>query len=97
MIVTYQFHNDSMNVEKIWFWSKSIVNFLFSMDTLQKLSFFLTKGEDKYKQQVHVSLNATECWKVSDEYMTLLTQRVSHILKLPAHIYMTLHVQYLHT
>lgn len=81
VVVTYQFSNQSVYEDRTWFWSKSIAYYIFPMNVLQKLSLFLSKGEEKYQQQVRVSLNATKCWKVRDDYMMLLTQRVSALLE----------------
>lgn len=76
--VTYTFSNHTLNEDKNWFWSKSVAYYMFPMGVLQKLSFFLSKDELKYQQQVSVTLNATECWGVTNDYMTLLTQKVSN-------------------
>ena len=78
VIVTYHFDNDALIEEKNWFWSKSVAYYLFPMDVLQMLSLFLSKGDQRYQQHVRVTLNATECWGVKNDYMTLLTQKVSH-------------------
>lgn len=76
--VTYIFHNNTMSEEKNWFWSKSVAYYIFPMGVLQMLSFYLTKDDFKYQQQVSVTLSATECWGVNNDYMTLLTQKVSY-------------------
>ena len=103
VIVTYRFDNYTLTEEKNWFWSKSVAYYLFSMNTFQVLSLFLSKGNQlawhspswhsplhrstwhprpddnqRYQQHVRVTLNATECWGVNNDYMTLLTQKVSH-------------------
>ena len=80
VVVTYRFHNSTLSEERNWFWSnlKSVAYYLFPMDVLQMLSLFLSKGDQKYQQHVGVTLNATECWGVNNDYMTLLTQKVSH-------------------
>ena len=77
VIVTYTFQNETLHRDKTWFWSKSTAYYLFPMDVLQKLSFYLSKNQDLYQQHVIVTLNATDCWGVSNDYMMLLTQRVS--------------------
>ena len=79
VIVTYIFYYNSTVIEKKnWFWSKSVAYYMFPMDILQKLSLYLTKDRFKYQQEVSVTLNATECWGVNNDYMTLLTQKVSY-------------------
>ena len=78
VIVTYSFQNSTLSEDKNWFWSKSVAYYLFPMNVLQMLSLFLSKNDLKYQQQVRVTLNATECWGVNNDYMTLLTQKVSH-------------------
>ena len=75
VIVMYIFHNDTLREEKNWFWSKSVAYYMFPMGVLQKLSLYLTKDD---QQQVSVTLSATECWGVNNDYMTLLTQKVSY-------------------
>ena len=77
VIVTYSFQNSTLSEDKNWFWSKSVAYYLFPMNVLQMLSLSLSKNDLKYQQKVRVTLNATECWGVENDYMTLLTQKVS--------------------
>ena len=74
VIVTYTY---PQNEDKIWFWSKSIAYYMFPMDVLQRLSFYLSKDKLKYQQHVRVTLD-NECFGVSNDYMKLLTQNVSY-------------------
>ena len=78
IIVTYNFQSYTMNVDKNWYWSKSVAYYMFPMLVFQTLSLLLSKNSIKYQQHVTVTLNATECWGVNNGYMTLLTQKVSH-------------------
>ena len=71
--VTYNFRSKTLNEDKDWFRSKSVVYYMFPMGILQMLSLFLSKDDEKYQQEVSVTLNATECWGVGNDYMTVLT------------------------
>ena len=55
VIVMYTFRNDTMSEEKNWFWSKLVAYYMFPMGVLQMLSFYLTKDDFKYQQQVSVT------------------------------------------
>ena len=77
VIVIYHFHNESMDRVSLWFWADSSGYFLYPVVVFQFLSLFFGKPKPLYEQKVEVTLNATECLDISDEHMTLLTNRVS--------------------
>ena len=77
VIVKYRFVNDTVDEIDTWFWATSGVYFLHPMLIFQFISLLFGKYRPIYEQITTVTLNASECFGVSDEYMTLLTQRVS--------------------
>ena len=78
MIINYRFYNETVDELHSWFWAQSAVHYLFPMVVFQFLSCFFGKPEPLYQRKVMVTLDATDCLGVSNEYMALLTQRVSH-------------------
>ena len=79
VIVNYRFVNDTMDETDTWFWATSGVYFLHPMQIFPYISLLFGKYRPIYEQVTTVTLNATECYGVSDEYMTLLIQRVSKL------------------
>ena len=79
VIVTYRFRNQSMDTghESVWFWGTSFGYFLHPMAHFQHLSLLFGKPEPLYEKTVEVTLDA-ECIGVNDDFMQVLTQRVSH-------------------
>lgn len=77
VIVNYRFVNDTMDEIDTWFWATSGVYFLHPMPVFPFISLLFGKYRPVYEQVTTVTLNATECYGVSDEHMILLTQRVS--------------------
>ena len=80
VIVIYHFRNQSVHTQSLWFWASSFGYFLHPMQYFQFVSLLFGKPQPHYEQTVEVTLDATECLGVSNEYMLLLTQRVSRIL-----------------
>ena len=78
VIVSYQFYNETMDIEEIWFWATTFGYFLHPMAHFQYMSLLFGKPEPLHQQIVNVTLDATECYGVSDDFMLLLTQRVSY-------------------
>ena len=77
VIVSYHFYNESMDIIKLWFWATTFGYFLHPLAHFQYMSLLFGKPEPLHQQRVDVTLNATECYGVSDDFMLLLTQRVS--------------------
>ena len=77
VIVEYHFKNETMHSTEHWFWATSGLYFFYPMKILQFISLFFGKPTPLYERKVVVTLNATDCYGVSIEYMTMLTQRVS--------------------
>lgn len=77
VIVTYQFYNETMDIKKLWFWATTFGYFLHPLAHFQYMSLLFGKPEPLHQQSVNVTLNATECYGVSDNFMLFLTQRVS--------------------
>ena len=90
VIVTYQFYNESMDtgmpdiqrnksmdIKELWFWATTFGYFLHPLAHFQYMSLLFGKPEPLHQQNVSVTLNATECYGVSDDFMLFLTQRVS--------------------
>ena len=76
--VTYIFTDgDTINDSQTWFWVEQSSYFLFPPNSFQFLSLFFGKPKTYYSQEVTVTLSASECFGVSVDYLTLLTQRVS--------------------
>ena len=84
VIVKYRFVNDTIDEIDTWFWATSGVYFLHPMLIFPFISLLFGKYKSIYEQTATVTLNATECFGVSDDYLTLLTQRVSNIILLHA-------------
>ena len=80
VIVTYHFRNQSVHTQSLWFWANSFGYFLHPMQYFQFASLLFGKPEPLFEQTVEVTLDATECLGVSDEFLQLLTQRVSQTL-----------------
>jgi hypothetical protein len=66
-----------MDTKSIWFWATTFGYFLHPLAHFQYMSLLFGKPEPLHQQSVNVTLNATECYGVSDDFMLLLTQRVS--------------------
>ena len=84
VIVNYQFFNECNNnndscVDEIhtWFWAKSGAYLLHPLATFQFISLLFGNAQPIYEREVYVTLDARECYGVSSDHMTLLTQRVS--------------------
>ena len=86
VIVYYRFVNETCNkssgdvcVDEIhtWFWAKSGTYLLHPLVTFEFISLFFGNAVTLYEREVYVTLDATECYGVSPDHMTLLTQRVS--------------------
>ena len=77
VIVTYQFYNETIDIKEVWFWATTFGYFLHPLAHFEYMSLLFGKPEPLHKQSVSVTLNATECYGVSDGFMLLLTQRVS--------------------
>ena len=82
--VNYRFFNECNNntdfcVDEIhtWFWAKSGAYFLHPLVTFQFISLLFGNAQPLYEREVYVTLDATECFGVSSDHVTLLTQRVS--------------------
>ena len=78
VIVNYHYANDTMDEIDTWFWANSGVYFLYPLHVFPFISLLFGKYRPIYEQVTTVTLNATECYGVSDDFMALLTQRVSH-------------------
>ena len=85
VIVNYHFFNECNNnsndscVDEIhtWFWAKSGAYLLYPLATFQFISLLFGNAQPIYEREVYVTLDATECYGVGPDHMTLLTQRVS--------------------
>ena len=84
VIVNYRFFNECNDsndfcVDEIhtWFWAESGAYLLYPLTTFQFISLFFGNAQPIYEREVYVTLNATECYGVNADHMTLLTQRVS--------------------
>ena len=77
VIVEYHFKNETMHSTEHWFWATSGLYFFYPMKILQFISLLFGKPTPLYERKVVVTLNASECFGVSIDYMTMLTQRVS--------------------
>jgi hypothetical protein len=84
VIVNYRVFNECNNgndscVDEIhiWFWAKSGAYLLHPLATFQFISLLFGNAESLYEREVHVTVNATECFGYDPDHMTLLTQRVS--------------------
>ena len=79
VIVTYQFYNGTMDIidEELWFWATTFGYFLHPLAHFQYMSLLFGKPEPLHQENVTVTLNATGCYGVRNEFMLLLTQRVS--------------------
>ena len=88
VIVNYQFVNECLDndscvhVNEIhtWFWAKSGAYLLHPLATFQFISLFFGNAQPLYEREVYVTIDATECYGVSADHMTLLTQRVSYYM-----------------
>ena len=74
--------NVSSNVSCIdenhtWLWAKSGAYLLYPLATFQFISLLFGNAEHLYEREVHVTLDATDCYGVSADRIALLTQRVS--------------------
>ena len=85
VIINYHFVNECVDATDLcvdemdtWFWAKSGAYLLYPLGTFQYISLLFGNPEPLYERIVNITLNATECYGVPLEYMTLLTQRVSH-------------------
>ena len=75
VIVTYHFRNTGH--KSVWFWGTTFGYFLHPLAHFQFLSLLFAKPEPLYEQTVEVTLDAG-CYGVNDNFMQVLTQRVSH-------------------
>ena len=84
--VKYRFHNncidnnnnsDCVNEVHTWFWAKSGAYLLHPLITFEFISLLFGNAQPLYEEEVYVTLDASECYGVDVEHMTLLTQRVS--------------------
>ena len=87
VIVNYRFLNDCSNSSDIdncvdeihiWFWAKSGAYLLHPLATFQFISLLFGNPQPLYEREVYITLDATECYGVGPDHMTLLTQRVSN-------------------
>ena len=77
IIVTYHFGNESSSKNSsVWFWATSFGYFLHPMQYFQYISLLFGKPRPLYERRAEVTLEA-ECFGVSDQFMHVLTQRVS--------------------
>ena len=79
VIITYHFHNESVDDSLVWFWATSFGYFLHPMQYFQFISLLFGKPRPLYQQTVEVMLDATECLGVSHDFMLFLTQRVKSL------------------
>ena len=79
VVVNYHFINDSMDHTVVWLWARSGAYFLHPLSVFQFISLAFGNPRPIYEIEVHLSLDANECYGVHNnhDYMTLLTQRVS--------------------
>ena len=80
VIVNYHFQFDDSDVEDeihTWFWAQSKTYFLHPLFIFQFITLFFGNPQSIYEREVHVTLNATECYGVKIDHMLMLTQRVS--------------------
>ena len=84
VIVNYRFFNECTDsndscVDEIhtWFWAESGAYLLHPLATFQFISLLFGNAQLLYEREVYITLDATECYGVSADHMTLLTQRVS--------------------
>ena len=78
MIVNYEFEfHDQPSQREIWLWAETQTYFLYPLDVFQFISLYFGNPREFYETSVSLSLNGTECYGVKNEYMRLLTQRVS--------------------
>ena len=77
--VTYQFRNNMTegNNTKVWFWTASAFYHFQPLQILQYTSLFFSDLKSR-TQEVELTLDS-ECAGANDDYMRLLTQRVSTI------------------
>ena len=78
VIIEYHFKNETMQSTEHWFWATSGLYVFYPMKIHQFISLLFGKPTPLYEQKVVVTLNASECYGVSRDYMTVVTQRVSH-------------------
>ena len=85
VIVSYRFFNECndsndscVNEIHTWFWAESGAYLLHPLTTFQFISLLFGNAQPIYEREVYVTLDATECYGVSADHMTLLTQRVSY-------------------
>ena len=84
--VKYRFYTECINnnsnsscVDEVhtWFWAKSGAYLLHPLITFEFISLLFGNAQPLYEEQVYVTLDASECYGVDADHMTLLTQRVS--------------------
>ena len=76
VIVYYDYRNDSdKSLRKIWFWTASAFYHFQPLGILQFTSLFFSDSSRQI-EYLNIILD-TDCWNVSNDYMRLLTQRVS--------------------
>ena len=81
--VNYRFYNDCNSssdcVDEVhtWFWAKSGAYLLHPLVTFEFISLLFGNAQPLYEEEVYVTLDASECYGVDSDHMTLLTQRVS--------------------
>ncbi len=66
-----------VNDTKVWFWSTSTFNLFHPLHVFMFTSLFFSDLEWEFSE-VHLTLHQ-DCWKASEDYMRLLTQRVSFL------------------
>ena len=81
VIVYYNYEDDSgfidPSLQKVWFWTASAFYHFQPLGVLQFTSLFFADPSLRI-QRLHLTLHA-DCANVSEDYMRLLTQRVSHL------------------
>lgn len=75
--VKYRFYNECVDEIHTWFWAKSGAYLLHPLITFEFISLLFGNAQPLYEEQVYVTLDASECYGVDADHMTLLTQRVS--------------------